>query len=178
MSISSDLRLVIRQRAEFMCEYCGVTEIDSGGELTVDHYQPPRRGGSFDHPDNLLYCCQRCNQFKSDYWPITSRDTPLWNPRSESPEKHMVHLAEGTLYPLTPIGDFTIRRLRLNRAPLVANRLRRYRAIEGTRLLEELRQMLALQEQLQQQHAILLNEQRELLEQERELLTLLLRFMK
>lgn len=178
MSISFDLRLLVRQRADFMCEYCGVTEVDSGSELTVDHYQPPRRGGSVDHPDNLLYCCQRCNQFKSDYWPITLRDTSLWNPRNEPRETHMVNLADGTLYPLTPIGDFTIRRLRLNRAPLVANRLRRYQTFQETRLLEELRQMLTLQEQLQQQHALLLKEQRELLEQQRELLTILLRFTK
>lgn len=178
MSISGDLRLLVRQRANFMCEYCGVTEVDSGGELTVDHYQPPRRGGSFDNPDNLLYCCQRCNQFKSDYWPLASRDTPLWNPRNESRDTHMVNLADGTLYPLTLSGDFTIRRLRLNRAPLIANRLRRYRTIEETRLLEELRQMLSLQEQLQRQHAVLLKEQRELLEQQRELLTLLIRFIK
>ena len=25
------------------CEYCGVTETDSGGPLTVDHFQPQAR---------------------------------------------------------------------------------------------------------------------------------------
>ncbi len=175
MSISADLRSFVRQRAQFACEYCGVTEIDSGGELTIDHYQPPRRGGSSTHPDNLLYCCQRCNQYKSDYWPINQGDTPLWNPRCNQRDTHIVNLADGALYPLTAIGNFTIHRLRLNRPPLIKHRLRQYRTIEETRLLEDLRGILLLQEHLQQQHAALLQEQRVLLEQQRELLAILLR---
>lgn len=174
MSITPALRLLVRQRAHFACEYCGVTEIDSAGELTVDHHQPPRRGGSDDDPENLLYCCPRCNQYKSDYWPSTRADRPLWNPRTEAREQHLVALADGTLYPITPIGAFTIQRLRLNRPPLVAYRLRAYHGAEERRLLETLRELVSLQERLQQQHAALLREQRILLEQQRALLAILL----
>jgi len=77
VSISVELRMFVRERARFACEYCRVTETDSGGELTIDHYQPSRRGGLSDDPDNLLYCCHRCNQYKSDYWPNTATDIPL-----------------------------------------------------------------------------------------------------
>jgi len=84
-------------------------------------------------------------------------------------------LADGTLYPISDSGAFTIRRLRLNRPPLVAYRLRSYRSAEEARLLTELRQLISLQKQLQQQHAFLLSEQQQLLEQQRELLTLLLK---
>jgi hypothetical protein len=38
----------VRLRAKFACEYCGVTEADTGGELTIDHFQPDIRGGSAD----------------------------------------------------------------------------------------------------------------------------------
>jgi len=178
MSVAPELRTLVRERAQFACEYCGVAEIDTGGELTIDHYQPPRRGGSFDDPENLLYCCHRCNQYKSDYWPTTSTDKPLWNPRREQRDQHMVLLADGTLYPTTPIGSFTIRRLRLNREPLIAYRLRHQHLAEETRLLEELRRFVQIQERLQAHHAQLLREQQALLEQQRSLLAILVQLLK
>ena len=173
MSISPELRQYVRQRANFACEYCGVSEIDSGGELTIDHYCPQRHAGA-DTEDNLLYACQRCNLYKSDYWPSDERSPMLWNPRRESRETNMLALADGTLYPLTPIGDFTIRRLRLNRPPLVTFRLRQFARTEEVRMLAQFRSLVILLEQLQQQHAVLLEEQRALLAQQLALLILLL----
>src|SRR4051812_46481145 len=107
MSISLELRLLVRQRANFACEYCGVSETDSGGELNIDHYHPQVQGGD-DDADNLLYACQRCNLYKSDYWPAGADAPMLWNPRRESSNGHMLALEDGTLYPLTPTGVFTI----------------------------------------------------------------------
>ncbi|MEI7768421.1 MAG: HNH endonuclease signature motif containing protein [Chloroflexales bacterium] len=175
--LSPEIRLPVRQRAHFACEYCGVTEIDSAGELTIDHYQPPRHGGATDDPQNLLYCCARCNQYKSDYWPLRPTDVSLWNPRREQCDQHMLALADGTLYPITDKGTFTIRRLRLNRPPLVAYRLNAAHRREETHLLEELRLLIKLQEDAQQQHASLLREQQALLEQQRALLTILLKLL-
>jgi hypothetical protein len=37
MTITAAMRLAVRQRAGFACEYCGVREEDAGGELTIDH---------------------------------------------------------------------------------------------------------------------------------------------
>jgi 5-methylcytosine-specific restriction endonuclease McrA len=48
MSIIAEVRLVVRQRAGFVCEYCGVSETDSGGELTIDHIRPQAKAGSDD----------------------------------------------------------------------------------------------------------------------------------
>jgi hypothetical protein len=174
MSISSEIRLRVRQRASFACEYCGVSETDTGGELTIDHYHPQALGGS-DDMDNLLYCCQRCNQYKADYWPATMDDPVLWNPRHDQPAAHLLVLADGTIYPLTLTGMFTIRRLRLNRPPLIAYRLRQQMRAEESRLLTEFRELVTLLERLQQRHAALLDEQRALLEEQRALLTLLLK---
>lgn len=61
------LRQSVRARDDFRCRYCSVTETDVGSELTNDHFQPRAQGGN-DAPDNLVYCCHPCNEFKHDYW--------------------------------------------------------------------------------------------------------------
>jgi hypothetical protein len=174
MSLTSEIREQIRIRANFACEYCGVTEIDSGGELTVDHFHPQARGGD-DTLDNLLYCCLRCNLHKADYWPQQTNDQVLWNPRREPPQTHFVELADGTLYPITATGSFTLNRLRLNRPPLVAYRLRKRQQTEEIRLLARYRDVITVVEQLVHQQSALLEEHRALLAEQQRVLTLLLR---
>ncbi len=169
MRVPADIRELVRQRAGFACEYCGVTETDAGAELTIDHFHPQSLGGP-DTPDNLVYSCHRCNEYKADYWP-SSADTPaLWNPRHESHDKHFTLLADGTLYTETATGAFTLRRLRLNRPPLVALRLRRRQNASEERLLSRLRDVTAILEHLTLQRAALIQEQQELLQEQRRLL--------
>ncbi len=73
MSISKEIRELVRQRAGCAYEFCGVSETDTGGELTLDHYHPHTKGGT-DGLENLLYCCTRYNLYKHDYFPSTSSD--------------------------------------------------------------------------------------------------------
>ena len=174
MTIPANIREQVRQYANFACEFCGVTETDTGGQLTIDHYQPGSKEGE-DSFENLLYCCARCNQYKMDYWPEHPNDLFLWNPRKEPFSQHFLELDDGTLHPLTPTGVFTLKRLRLNRAPLVAYRLRKQQREKETRLLTHYREIVELLEQLQKQTAALMMEQQELLEEQRKLLRLLLR---
>jgi len=164
---------VVRQRAHFACEFCGVTETDTGGELTIDHFQPHTKGGT-DAPENLLYCCHRCNQYKADCWPTQSEDPPLWHPRHEPIERHLLFLANGTLYPITETGAFTLKRLRLNRPPLVAYRVRKQGEMAEYRILTRYRELVVILEQLHQQQVALLEEQQVLLEEQRRLVQLLL----
>jgi hypothetical protein len=171
--IAAATRRLVRERAGFACEYCGVTETDIGGELTIDHFQPRAYGGT-DHTENLLYCCHRCNEYKADYWPMRPDDTPLWNPRREGTDRHLLLLDDGSLYPITPVANFTLKRLRLNRPALVAFRLRRRSHTEEQQLLAQCRDLLTSLEHLQQQHAALLREHAALLEEQRALLRLLL----
>lgn len=172
MTLSPEIRELVRQRAKYACEYCGVTETDSGGRLTIDHFQPQAKGGS-DSPDNLLYCCARCNQYKLDYWPGNSDNPGLWNPRSESTTVHFLELDDGSLHSLTPTGAFTLKRLRLNRPPLVAYRLRQRQQAEEARLLAQYRDLVQLLGQVNNQLSTLIEAQRGLLEEQRELLQLL-----
>lgn len=121
---SDSVRIEVRKRAEFRCKFCGISETDSGGEFTIAHFHPKSKGGN-DDLNNLIYCCIRCNQYKLDYWPNDPDEPVLFNPRVENFENHFIELDDGTIYPLTPAVIFTIRRLRLNRPSLIANRIRK-----------------------------------------------------
>lgn len=173
MTVLADVRQLVRHRANFACEFCTVTETDTGGELTVDHFQPSAKGGG-DDPDNLLYCCMRCNLHKADYWPKTPSEPHLWNPRNEQMASHLLVLTDGTLYPTTPVGEFTIARLRLNRPPLIAYRLDKLKRQETELLLQRYREIIRTLEQLTAQQSILLDESQALLEEQRRVLQMLL----
>jgi hypothetical protein len=173
MSITSETRLLVRQRASFACEFCGVTETDTGGELTVDHFHPKARGGA-DDISNLLYGCVRCNLYKADYWPTQPDELRLWNPRQESVESHLLMLVDGSLYPITLVGEFTLTRLRLNRPSLIAYRLRKQYQAEQAQLYTRYREIVAALERLHEQQMLLLEEHRALLNEQRNVLRLLL----
>ncbi len=173
MSISPETRLSVRQRANFVCEFCGVSETDTAGELTVDHFHPKTRGGT-DDLTNLLYCCVRCNQYKADYWSDAADAPRLWNPRQETLDVHLLTLADGTLYPVTPTGEFTCHRLRLNRAPLVAYRLRKQQQNDELALLTRYQETVRMLEQPHKQQVALLEEQRNLLNEQQRLLRILM----
>jgi HNH endonuclease len=118
---------LVRQRYNFSCGYCGVTEVETGGELTVDHFQPTSADGT-DDDDNLVYACFRCNLYKSDFWPDS--ETPEYRLLHPLLDDLTLHLAQdretGLLLPLTDTGRFHLTLLHLNRPPLVQRRLRLY----------------------------------------------------
>jgi hypothetical protein len=141
-------RETLRRRFQLRCGYCGVSERDVGAELTVDHFQPRSRGG-LDEPENWVYCCHACNEFKGDFWQPGSPQRIL-HPLREEMAAHLIEQEDGTLRALSKTGTFHIERLHLNRPPLVAYRQER-RLLEAARqaqarLLERLQQ---LEEQVQ-----------------------------
>jgi hypothetical protein len=172
MSITLAQRDEVRRRASYACEFCTVTETDAAGQLTIDHFRPQSKGGD-DSLDNLLYSCVRCNLYKQDYWP-EDKDLPLWNPRHETAAKHLLESDDGRLVPLTAVGEFTIKRLRLNRGPLVAYRQHRRQQAEALQLLTQYRDLVSLLTHLNTQLATLTGQQHKLLAKQRELLRLLL----
>lgn len=174
MSELLKLRMQVRQRAGFACEFCGVTEANVGGQLTLDHFRPRSKGGT-DTVENLLYCCVRCNQYKQDYWPSQPEESMIWNPLIEPATAHFLEGEEGKLFPLTETGSFTIKRLRLNRFPLIAHRQNRRRQQEEARLLEQYRTVVQLLERVNHQLASQIAEQQQLLKEQRSLIQFLLR---
>ncbi len=171
MSVSATVRENIRQRANFSCEYCGVSETESGGELTVDHFRPTSKGGD-DSKENLVYCCFRCNVYKSDYWAEVSK---LFNPRKDKRDEHFWFSESGKLLPLTKTGEFTIKLLRLNRPPLVEKRWQDFQKLEERQILEQTQKAVEALLHLNRQQRELLKEQQNLLKEQRRLLEFLFR---
>jgi hypothetical protein len=129
-------------RFDWRCSFCGVSERDVGAELTVDHFQPRTRGG-LDEPENWVYCCHACNEFKGDFWQPDAAGRVL-HPLRDDMRSHLVEQEDGTLKALSEAGAFHLRRLHLNRQQLAAYR-------HARRLLEAARQTQArLLDQLQQ----------------------------
>ena len=174
MSLSPSLREQVRQRAECACEFCGISETDMGGLLTIDHFQPRSKDGS-DDPSNLIYACPSCNQYKQDYWPKTATAPKLWNPRQEPASDHFIEQENGELTALTPNGSFSIKRLRLNRSQLIAARQRRKQQTETIRLIQRYQETALWLAQANTQLSELAIEQQSLLKEQRELLKILLR---
>jgi hypothetical protein len=173
MSVSSQIREQVRRRAKCSCEFCGVSEVDVGGLLTIDHFHPRSKGGR-DDLDNLIYCCTSCNQFKQDYWTTNEAEPKLWNPRKEPILDHLVESTDGRLVALSAEGEFTIRRLRLNRVPLVEYRIQKRQRLEQTRLLQQYRDLISLLAQVNGHLADLVLEQQQLLQEQRDLLRIFL----
>ncbi len=116
----------VRLRYNTRCGYCGVSEADTGGELTVDHYQPSSLGGD-DSDDNLVYARARCNAYKQDFFPAPvdlAHGRRILHPLRDDLSKHLrLDDRSGCLEPLTVTGEFHMAWLRLNRPSLTAYRL-------------------------------------------------------
>ena len=116
----------VRERFNYHCGYCGVSEVDAGGELTVDHYQPVSAHGD-DSDTNLVYACVRCNLYKSDYWPTPQEAAAglrVLHPLRDDLALHLRENVSGHLEALTDSGRAHLSILKLNRSQLVAYRLR------------------------------------------------------
>jgi hypothetical protein len=142
----------VRQRYAFCCGYCGVSEAEVGGELTVDHFRPSAAGGD-ESDETLVYACVRCNQYKGALLPDATDLTPgrrLLHPLQDDFAEHLREdEATGRLEGLTATGRFHIEALRLNRPALVANRQRRHlMALLEARLEQALAENTALHERL------------------------------
>ena len=137
---------LVRQRFHRACGYCGITEISSGGLLTVDHYHPRSIGGS-DDLDNLIYACFNCNQYKHVFWPIVervARQHRILLPLFDDFSLHFqLNEQSGILEPITSTGRFHITLLHLNRPQLVKHRLSQQMLIALQERNDQLEQQLA-----------------------------------
>ncbi len=103
-----------------------MTETATGGELTIDHFQPVSWGGD-DSDNNLVYTCFRCNTYKGDFFPNPidrEQGRRLLHPLLDQIPLHIQENEQtGRLEPLTETGRFHIFLLRLNRPQLIEQRL-------------------------------------------------------
>lgn len=172
MTVSPVLREKVRKRAGFRCQYCGITETDSGGELTIDHFKPESVGGD-NNIRNLVYACFRCNIYKSKFWNDSTASVRLFNPNNDNYEDHFLLSASGVLVGVTEVGDFTINLLRLNRPELVKKRHDRVLRNEEKEVLKLTKDSVEILKRLTRQQHEMLEKQQTLLEQQKRLLDIL-----
>ncbi|GAA6614705.1 HNH endonuclease [Scytonema sp. NUACC26] len=118
MTISNKIQELVRQRANFRCEYCHYLEFLSTSPLTIDHIIPKSLGGS-DDVNNLALACRLCNErhynFTVGIDPNTQQEVPLFNPRQQQWSEHFIWTEDGTkIVGTSAIGRATCNRLDLN----------------------------------------------------------------
>jgi hypothetical protein len=124
--IPTSLQRRIRQRANYLCEYCHTAEAWQYVPFTVDHVSPLSAEGTTE-ADNLALACFHCNRQKSDHTaaidPETGQETPLFNPRRQRWADHFIWSADKLLViGVTPVGRATAQALRFNRQRILAIR--------------------------------------------------------
>ena len=107
----------MRERAEWLCEYCGIPEeATSFVPFHVEHVIAQQHLVDDSH-HNLALACDRCNAFKgpnlSSVDPVTNAVVHLFHPRIDDWNEHF-ELVEGTVVGLTPKGGATVRLLCMN----------------------------------------------------------------
>jgi hypothetical protein len=79
MPINRATRQLVRQRSNFLCEYCHSGEAGSTAVFTFDHILPQSLGGN-DDAENLALACIRCNgrRYKNvdSRWLAPSQERP------------------------------------------------------------------------------------------------------
>ena len=143
--ISERIRRHIRQRANYLCEYCHAAEQWQYVRFTVDHVIPRAQGGA-DTFENFALACFHCNRRKADRLaaldPASGEEVPLFNPRRDVWGEHFIWSADGlSIIGTTPAGRATVAALVLNRARVInirtADRIIRRHPPPGDPIQEE-----------------------------------------
>jgi hypothetical protein len=123
--ISEEIRRQVADRASRQCEYCLISEEDSGFHHQVDHIVSRKHGGA-SSLENLALACVLCNRYKgTDIASIDSETgsvSLLLNPRQDRWGDHF-HCENGRIVATSPVGRVTASLLKLNTAERIAERL-------------------------------------------------------
>jgi HNH endonuclease len=88
----------IRQRAQYLCEFCHANEQWQYVKFTVDHIVPLSLGGS-DRPENLALACFHCNRRKTNRLAAmdlqSATEVPLFNVQPGSPALYPLRMSVG-----------------------------------------------------------------------------------
>ncbi|MCD8485934.1 HNH endonuclease [Kamptonema cortianum] len=117
--ISEATQEQVRQRANYLCEYCHASEQWQYVRFTVDHVIPLSKGG-LNSIENLALACFHCNRRKSDKVVAidekSGAEIPLFNPRCDRWNEHFIWSRDGlSIIGLTSKGQVTVETLAFNR---------------------------------------------------------------
>ena len=114
--LSRNLRILVWQRAQGFCEYCGIHEDDSFHSHEPDHIISLKHGGKTNF-ENLALSCFFCNRRKgtdiASFDPITGELFPFFNPSGQHWNDHFKIKAPYIL-PQSPEGRVTATIFRFN----------------------------------------------------------------
>ncbi|MDR3335184.1 MAG: HNH endonuclease [Treponema sp.] len=119
---------VLRASTSEKCMYCE-SKIEHNSFAHVEHIKPKVKYPEFEFIwDNLGYSCERCNINKGDEY---EEQTPFINPYQDNPEDHIVFFGFFA-FPKqgSERGEYTIKKLQLNRAGLIEARKERIEKID------------------------------------------------
>ena len=126
--ISEEMRRQVADRANRQCEYCLISDDDSGFSHQVDHIVSRKHGG-VSTLENLALSCVLCNRYKgtdiASIDPDTGAVIRLLNPRQDRWTDHF-RIEDARIVPTSAVGRVTASLLRLNAAERVAERLQLY----------------------------------------------------
>lgn len=115
-AVPREMRRQVAARANYLCEYCLISEGDTFFGCHVDHIISVKHGGPTT-VDNLAYACVVCNRQKgSDLGSIDWETRTLvrfFNPRSDQWSDHF-YLQGARITSPTSIGEVTARILGFN----------------------------------------------------------------
>jgi hypothetical protein len=114
--LNKEIRRLVATRADYLCEYCLISEQDTILGCAIDHIISIKHGGSSEI-DNLAYCCVYCNRFKgSDIGSIIldkKEFSRFYHPRWDHWGTHF-KLNNYVIEAVTSIGEVTARILGFN----------------------------------------------------------------
>lgn len=114
--ISPEVRQIVADRANFICEYCLIAEADSYYAFQVEHIISRKHDGSSEL-ENLAFACVFCNRHKgSDIGSLAQKTGELvgfYNPRVDRWHDHFL-LDNVRIQPISDRGEATIRILQMN----------------------------------------------------------------
>jgi len=119
----------VREDFRYCCAYCVSHEANVGElwAMTLDHFRPKKHFANLSATySNLYYACCRCNTYKGETWPTPVDLRKGRRFINACLEHHTDHIAyvDGKAIGLTPVGEYSVEHLRLNRRPLLDRRLR------------------------------------------------------
>jgi 5-methylcytosine-specific restriction endonuclease McrA len=124
-----EYRQYLRRDFFFSCAYCTMSESEALAiRMTIDHYEPRKARPDLENIyGNLMYACDECNRRKGDRYPPPEARAgghrffrPDEDIRNEHFDRNGIRVE-----PRTPVGDYSIKTLDLNRKAL--RRLREIR---------------------------------------------------
>lgn len=129
-----EYRRYLRHDFFYSCAYCTLTEAEAATiRFTIDHFEPSSISPHLEKVyENLMYTCDTCNIRKGDLWPPeVARDAGIryFRPDLDLFQDHFAIKVSARgieLQATSPVGEFSIEQIDLNRQALL--RLREIRA--------------------------------------------------